>query len=78
MPANPVDYVEHVALRMETAHRIVQESVNVTFGRAKQRYDARVKPVKFTIVGIWSGTSVLEDDHVSVRNGSSLQLAREG
>ena len=49
MPSNPVDYVEHVALRMKTAHRIVQESLDCTFGRAKQRYDARVKPLKFTI-----------------------------
>ena len=49
MPANPIDYVEHVALRMKTGHRIVQESLDCTFGRAKQRYDARVKLLKFKI-----------------------------
>ena len=77
MPANPVDYVEHVALRIKTAHRIVQESLDCTFERAKQRYDAWVKPLKFTI-GISFGIFVLEDYHVSLQNGSSLQLAREG
>ena len=49
MPANPVDYVEHVALRVKTVHRIVQESLDCMFGRAKQRYDAWVKPLKFII-----------------------------
>ena len=49
IPTNPVDYVEQTSERLKTAYKIVRESLDSVFERAKQRYDARVKRLQFRV-----------------------------
>ena len=49
MPVNTVYYVEHMNQRMKAAFAIVRDSLNCAFGRAKRRYDARVKAVQLKV-----------------------------
>jgi hypothetical protein len=41
------EYSDEVRKRMQIAYKIVEEQLRVTFDRAKRRYDARVKAVRF-------------------------------
>jgi hypothetical protein len=43
------EYSDQVRIRMEKAYQIVAKNLKATFDRAKQRYDRRVKAVKFDL-----------------------------
>ena len=47
--ATPESYAKDVTKKLAEAYDIVCEELNCKFDRAKQRYDARVKPVQFKV-----------------------------
>ena len=48
-PTNTEEFVEEVSERMRTAYAFVREHLKCGFDRAKQRYDSRIKTVRFNV-----------------------------